>query len=287
MQFDDAQDWERLTAWLAGPVAARADDNCALVQCEPGWSWRVRLTDHDLWLVVDGRGRGRIDGVEIDLVPGDLLHLSPGTVGAVEQDPEHRFTIAYCHYAWWDTARGVRTALPARLRTAAHLRLVNPASVQDRLVSLIRLAQDRRPLAGLERAGLLQLVLTEIYRHDSAAAGFGAAAVDARIEQVVAALRARPGVRVGLAEAAARAEMSPQYFSRVFATQVGMSFRDFCLVNRLDRARMLLAETTMTVGGIARALGYPDTYLFSRQVAQRFGCSPTQLRSRLRQATAS
>lgn len=29
----------------------------------PGWSWRPRLTDHDLWLVRGGRGTARLDGL--------------------------------------------------------------------------------------------------------------------------------------------------------------------------------------------------------------------------------
>lgn len=76
----------------------------------------------------------------------------------------------------------------------------------------------------------------------------GPAALDPRIEQVLATLRANPDRRVTLAEASRTAGMSPQYFSRTFSAQVGLSFRDFLLGNRLDRA-----------------LGYADTYLFSRQ----------------------
>lgn len=282
MRFDRSDDWHQLATWLTGPSVARPSDDCGLVHCEPGWSWQVRVSDYDLWLVVDGRGSGTIDGTTYDLVPGDLLHVHPGAVGLVEQDPHRRFTIAYCHYDWWDHRTARLTVLPADLQAATHLRLVNPVGVQDRLQNLIRLTQDRRPLAEVERTAQLQMILVDLYRQQGAAAGVRSARVDARIEQVVATLRANPGDRVALTEAARRAEMSPQYFSRTFSAQVGLSYRDFCLANRLDRARMLLVESAMTVGEIAKGLGYADTYLFSRQVAGRFGCSPTRLRAQAR-----
>ncbi|MGL5929961.1 MAG: helix-turn-helix domain-containing protein, partial [Dermatophilaceae bacterium] len=151
--------------------------------------------------------------------------------------------------------------------------------VQNRMTALIRLAGARRPLVHVERAALLQLALVEVYRQQAAGTGAPNAARDLRLERVISTLRADPSHRVTLAEAARWAEMSPQYFSRTFSAQTGRSFRDFVLANRLDRAHTLLTESTMTVGEVARALGYPDTYLFSRQVAARFGRPPSRLRS--------
>lgn len=279
MRLDLREDWDTLARWFAGPVSARPTDECGLVRCEPGWSWQVGLRDHDLWLVVDGHGSGVIDGTRYDLSPGDLLHLPPGSRGRVVQDPHRRFTIAYCHYDWWDTGGDRRAELPEQLRSAAHLQLHDPVAVQDPLTTVIRLSRSRQPLASAQRSALLELVLVEVYRQQAAAAGVPTARIDPRIDQVVADLRAAPSTRLTLAEAAQRAGMSPQYFSRTFTAQVGLSFRDFIMANRLDRARTLLAETTMTVGEVARALGYADTYLFSRQVSARFGQPPSRLRS--------
>lgn len=278
MQRENVEDWDAITGWFAGPQTARPTDECGLVRCEPGWSWNVGIRDHDLWLVVDGHGSGVIDGNRHDLSPGDLLHVPPHARGHVEQDPHDRFTIAYCHYDWWDSGE-MRVELPDQLRPAVHLRLHDPIAIQDPLTTVIRLSRTRQPLAPTQRVALLQLVLIEVYRQQAAAAGVASATVDPRIDQVVADLRATPSTRLTLAGAARRAGMSPQYFSRTFTAQVGLSFRDFVLANRLDRARTLLAETTMTVGEVARALGYADTYLFSRQVSTRFGQPPSRLRS--------
>ena len=278
MQLDTAEDWDAVEQWFAGPQRAWPTEECGLVRCEPGWSWNVRVLDHDLWLVVDGYGSATIDDVGYDLSPGDLLHVPPHAQGSVVQDPHRRFTIAYCHYDWWVTG-AARVELPDRLRSAVHLNLHDPIAVQDPLTTMIRLSRTRQPLAQAQRVALLQLVLIEVCRQQAAAAGVPTATVDPRIDHVVTDLRTTPSTRLTLAAAARRADMSPQYFSRTFTAQVGVSFRDFVLTNRLDRARTLLSETTMTVGEVARALGYADTYLFSRQVSARFGQPPSRLRS--------
>lgn len=283
MRLDQPRSWRLLEEWLRGPVTARPRQDCGLVLCEPAWSWQMRINDYDLWLVVDGYGSASIDGTRYNLSPGDLLHLGPGARGEVVHDPLRRFTIAYCHYDWWDTAHAQLSTLPASLQTPVHVRLIDPVVVQDRLQSIIRLAHSRQLLADAERSILLNLLLVDIYRQQATAAGVSPPRVDPRVEHVLASLRANPRSRPTLDDAARSAGMSPQYFSRTFTKQVGMSYRDYLLDNRLNRVRTLLAESTMTIGEIARALGYSDTYLLSRQVTARFGQSPTRLRSSLNQ----
>jgi transcriptional regulator GlxA family with amidase domain len=46
----------------------------------------------------------------------------------------------------------------------------------------------------------------------------------------------------------------------------------------MERARLLLEETTMSVGEIAAALGYSDIFLLSRQFKQHYGYAPSQVR---------
>jgi len=57
-----------------------------------------------------------------------------------------------------------------------------------------------------------------------------------------------------------------------------MSLREYTVKARLDRTRHLLTETSMTVGQIARALGYTDPFLLSRQFTRRFGVAPSRYR---------
>jgi transcriptional regulator GlxA family with amidase domain len=83
---------------------------------------------------------------------------------------------------------------------------------------------------------------------------------------------------MSLADAASHAGMSPKHFSRIFSSNVGASYREFCLQSRLDQAQVLLTESAMSVTEIARTLGYRDVFTFSRQYRRRFGQPPTAIR---------
>lgn len=89
---------------------------------------------------------------------------------------------------------------------------------------------------------------------------------------------ARGAAEPAIADLAAQAGYSPDHFSRVFRDIMGQSPRDYLVNARIDRARQLLSESSLTVSQVADALGYRDVYFFSRQFKQRTGQSPTQYR---------
>jgi len=63
--------WDWLAALLDTAIDPRPSTNCGRVQCEPGWHWRPRLLDYDLWLAVKGRGTMRIHDQSYPIQPGE------------------------------------------------------------------------------------------------------------------------------------------------------------------------------------------------------------------------
>ena len=104
MDYADMDAWQQ----LAGVLTARVPTptlNCGLVECEPGWQWDFDIDDFDLWLVVAGNGAAHIGDATYPLTSGTMLFLPPGSVGHVRQQPDHRFTVVYCHFRLLDPAR--------------------------------------------------------------------------------------------------------------------------------------------------------------------------------------
>jgi AraC-like DNA-binding protein len=240
---------------------------CGRVECEPDWSWQPTLRDHDAWLVVRGRGHAVLPDGETDLRAGSLVLLRPGDTGRFRQDPRAVLTVLYCHFT---LDQGLA---PPRYRELLHV-----APVADLMTRLVRLNRDPHPLRRLDAAAVLLMLLAEIYRQDAQALGEETEMIDPRVQEVLEFVHANPGRRPSLDEAASIAGLAPPTLSRLFTRQLGVSFRQYVLQARLERARQLLGETTMTVGQIARALGYPDVFLFSRQVSRHFGAPPSALR---------
>lgn len=270
--------WADLVARIGHRHPPRPAVDCGRVECEPGWAWQPRVRDHDAWLVVRGHGRATIPGHQVDLHPGSLIMLRPGDTGEFSQDPNDRLTVLYCHFDFIDAASGQPAATDGGWLPSRYIPLRHVATVAELMRRLIRLNRDPHPLRRLDSAAVLLSLITEVYRQDAQAHGADTDTVDPRLQDVVDYVRGNPGRRPSLAEAAGIAGLSPAALSRLFTRQLGTSFRQFVLESRLERSRQLLTESTMTVGQIARALGYPDVFLFSRQFRHRYAQPPSALR---------
>jgi len=278
MDYASPHSWQELAELLRTRFIPAAADECNHVECELGWSWDPVLPDYDAWLVIAGRGRGRVGDEAWALGPGSLVVLRPGDVGSFRQDPADRLIVVSCHFDFVAPGGTERVAVPSEWLPSRHIPVPNPAQLIDSMLRMVRMGRDPHPLRRAERSGWFVSVLAEIYRQDARAAGSPVDVLDQRVQEVIDHVRSQLSHRPTLAEAATIAGLSPAHLSRLFSQQLGMSFRQFVLEARLDRARHLLTETGMSVGEVARALGYQDVFLFSRQIRDRFGQPPSRLR---------
>ena len=81
-------------------------------------------------------------------------------------------------------------------------------------------------------------------------------------------------------EVAAIVNMGYHYFSRLFARYTGMTYRDFLIEVRLQRAKELLSASELSLEEIARQVGYSDASHFSRVFKSRTGMSPRRFAAR-------
>jgi AraC family transcriptional regulator len=87
-------------------------------------------------------------------------------------------------------------------------------------------------------------------------------------------MRARLGDRVSLAEIAATCDLSPSYFGRLFKHATGLTTHQWLMVQRVERAKILLATTPMSLVDIARDTGFADQTHFTRVFSGRMRSSP-------------
>lgn len=75
-------------------------------------------------------------------------------------------------------------------------------------------------------------------------------------------------------DAAAAANLSPSYFSRVFKSQTGYSPYEYILLRRIDEAKHLLASSGLSVKEIAFRVGYNSEEHFIHSFQKKVGVSP-------------
>lgn len=247
------------------------------VTCEPGWSWRFHHHDYDLWLVSGGRGSLVISGQPIAVSAGSLVIIRAGDRGYGEQDLDDRLTVTYSHFAFVRPGTTQTADVPVDWLPSRHVRLMDLPAVQEPLLNVVRLREHDDRFANWQARLWLTQALAQAYRQDAAVSGLGPRLIDPRVQEVMRYVRSRPSDRPSLREVADLARVSPAHLRRLFARELGMSYRAFLLRARLDRARMLLQHSVMSVGEVARALGYTDVALFSHQFRKCYGVPPSRI----------
>jgi transcriptional regulator GlxA family with amidase domain len=81
---------------------------------------------------------------------------------------------------------------------------------------------------------------------------------------------------------AARANLSPRHFSRLFAEVFGRPPARHVEDLRLTEARRMLGQDGVSIQRTAAAVGFASADVFRRAFARRFGLSPAEYRSRFR-----
>lgn len=83
---------------------------------------------------------------------------------------------------------------------------------------------------------------------------------------------------IGVSDVAAALYMNPDYLSRLFKTEKGLSLKEYIVQRKMQSAQMLLQTTSLPVSIIASKLGYDNFSHFSQAYRKKMGISPTDER---------
>ncbi|MDF2959102.1 MAG: two-component system response regulator [Paenibacillus sp.] len=86
---------------------------------------------------------------------------------------------------------------------------------------------------------------------------------------------------LSLSHAAGEAGMSDSYFSRCFKEELGLSFIDYVIKLRMEKAKELLEAADSKTYEVAYAVGYTDYPHFSKSFKKYCGLSPNDYKKRL------
>ena len=70
--------------------------------------------------------------------------------------------------------------------------------------------------------------------------------------------------------------ISEVYLRKLFANTLSVSVKQYILDKRIEKARALLAESTLSVTEISQHCGYANVYYFSRSFKEKTGMSPME-----------
>lgn len=100
------------------------------------------------------------------------------------------------------------------------------------------------------------------------------------VQKVISFIETRYADDVSLQDAADHVSMSPNYISSLFKKELGVTFIDYLIQCRVERAKELLLETDRKVYEIAEQVGLENQSYFSRIFKKVTGVTPRSFRRR-------
>jgi AraC-like DNA-binding protein len=238
-----------------------------------GWVVKPRaIPEHLVYLVDDSVLHGRLGSRRIRLDPGMLLWAMPGALHEFWL-PEGPRPLLYQFKLVLEDAGG----RPLRL-ASDYVEVADGRSLIAPLAEVMRESSSRDPFATLRLRAALVTLLSGALRL-SRSGGVDGPVLDARQREKIAAhVSRRAAERVEPAQLARLVGLNADYFTRLFTRTYGMPPRRWILRERMRVAADLLREGDEPIAEVAKRLGYPDVFLFSRQFKQAHGRSPRAFR---------
>lgn len=238
---------------------------------------RERHDDHLLIYCSEGSGQLLATGADgtqaLRVGSGDLLWLPPGMAHEYRADAEQPWSISWVHLrgegaAWLRQAAGF-DASPLRHWGVQHALLNGFAQLLEARHSGYRF-QPYLLTASRLRTLLCQLPLLRPLREGG---------LD--LDGLHAYMRENLHRRLELAQLAAFCNLSKFHFVNRYRAQTGRTPVQHFLHLKIEYACQLLDGSAHSVARVGEALGYDDSYYFSRLFSKVMGLSPSAYRARL------
>lgn len=244
----------------------------------PSWCWRPRGTATPL-LVHTLAGHGVLRTEDTDgerLSAGDTVLWRAGATqdfGCTEE--AETWEIVWCHFRprehwqdwfnWPHSEQGASRIQSPPGRTRAH--------VTEAMLEMDASVRSLSPHA--TDFGLNALEQALLWLRGTTTGGIES---DDRIDEAVLFIAHRLAGPLTVPMIADAVQLSVSRFSHLFREKVGVSPARFVELRRLERAQTLLASTSMTVGGVARATGFTSQFYFATRFQEVHGSSPSRWR---------
>ncbi|MCR2807532.1 AraC family ligand binding domain-containing protein [Paenibacillus soyae] len=248
-------------------------------QCEPNHTVGPGVRDYyKIHCILEGEGDFEIAGNAYRLGPGDGFLITPGEVARYAADGTRPWR--YC----WIGFDGIKAATLLGQAGLSHESPVFSAADAAYYEGMIeRMERTGSMKAGrvIRLTGLLYEWLSAIVEAQAGEPAFSEPrSRDRYVAQVVHLIETNYASRLAVADIARFVGLQRSYLNALFQEVMGCSIQQHLIAYRMRRAGDLLVTTQLSVGDIARSVGYDDPLLFSKMFRKTMGASPTDYRAR-------
>jgi AraC family transcriptional regulator of arabinose operon len=223
----------------------------------------------------DYAGRIRIGSREYSFSSGDITCIPGGTVYSIQSDANNKHWCIHYNEPLTDTAN--RCILPNHLHFGANSlfyreqiqlvsRLFNSPHNDNKLLQLEARLRLKALLLGLYNLNVAQSTRSRSRKNFSWTRLF--AWIDDHLDQPLS-----------VPQVAEQVNITASTLSKQFKQVHHTTLNQYLLHRRIDKAKSLLATTTLTIYEIGATVGIPDPQYFNKQFRKVAGLSPSRYRN--------
>jgi AraC-like DNA-binding protein len=253
--------------------------NCGIEDCRPGHFFGPAVREYYLIHVIrSGKGCFQVGNQRYPLRRGQGFLICPDVVTFYQADQDDPW-----HYSWV----GFNGTKARDYLEAAGLSQANPIFGFDREDALPewigRMVEAGSLGRGRETAlrGLLYLFLARLIENaKTECAGNQLSKKEQYLQKAIEFIRINYSRKITVRQIAAFVGLDRSYLSALFQEELHRSPQEFLIRFRMEKARGFMANESLSIGDVARSVGYDDPLQFSKAFKKWSGLPPSRYRKR-------
>jgi len=246
-------------------------------ECDPGHSFGPWVRDHFLiHYIIKGKGFFQVGNKTYHLQKGQGFLICPDVVTYYEADKEDPW-----HYMWV----GFNGLKAETYLTQAHLNQENPifsGENEDEFITTcfndMLATQPQQKAREVRLLGYLYLFLSDLIelRKNTPSLRTVENRKEEYIHRAIEYIEKNFSRKVTVHELARHVRLDRSYLCSLFKEVLQLSPQGFILEYRMSKACQLMEGTSLSIGDIARSVGYEDPLLFSKMFKKIKKMTPSE-----------
>jgi len=246
------------------------------------------IFDHELVLILKGRGTFRIGDERFTFSPHTLFFIPPFVPNEIYSGGKSEHAAIHFDFSAGlpknpSRRKPYQIHFSHELSIPSRLQLQPSDGIEDACLQIVRSFAAIDPLAELDASAGLSQLLIRLMRirplptNDSA----GQARIQVLVAKAITFIESNVANKLAADELAEHVGLSESHLNRVFRQRTGYAPMEYVRRHRVQRAKELLGDLNLSVKEVAVRTGFDDAYHFSRVFRQIAGVPPTGYRDAL------
>lgn len=246
--------------------------------CIPYLNYPIDAYEIDRWMRVfclkKGKAEWRSGGEVVQLAPGDILIIPPGYKG--------EYVTAEGHQYHWFALVGKWPAIWGEIAQMQHLQLDADQEIENDFAGIRETLILQQPGYSLKALGYFYTLFSRVQLlQNKSAVTVSRSEYPESVRKTIVFLEENFARPYSGDQTAKNVHLSATHLRSLFERWVGLSPKRYHTQCRIEQAKRLLEQKTVTIQSVALAVGFDDAAYFSRVFKQFTGASPQKWQKRV------